>query len=76
MSRMTGYRCSGCLAMFHSISAFDRHRVGKFAKGRGRGSRRCMSQTEMLVAGLACDEKGFWRSAQRIDIEQLRQRSA
>ncbi len=30
----------------------------------------------MLARGLACDEKGYWRSAQRIDLEQLRQRSA
>ncbi len=50
-------QCSSCLAYFNSITAFDKHRTGKFD-----GSRRCLSTDEMLAKGLGKTNDGFWLS--------------
>jgi hypothetical protein len=59
--------CSGCGTDFASVSAFDRHRVGKFEPLE----RRCMDETEMVAAGLELDPRGRWRIA--ADAERIRQ---
>jgi hypothetical protein len=48
-------RCPSCLAYFNSITAFDKHRTGKFD-----GSRRCLSTDEMLAQGFGKTSDGFW----------------
>jgi hypothetical protein len=61
--------CSGCRQDFSSVAAFDRHRVGSFDPF----DRRCMDETEMLVAGMEVDERGRWRIAlSDEDRERLR----
>jgi len=70
---MTGYRCEGCKAQFHRLGGFEKHRVGSFAKGHGRGKRRCLTPTEMGQAGLVQDAAGFWKFAAAHDFgEQSR----
>jgi hypothetical protein len=49
--------CSGCLADFASVSAFDRHRYGTYEPLE----RWCMDEAEMLAAGLEVDPRGRWR---------------
>jgi len=49
--------CSGCLADFASVSAFDRHRYGTYEPLE----RDCMDEAEMLAAGLEVDPRGRWR---------------
>jgi hypothetical protein len=48
-------RCSGCDKYFASTAAFDRHRTGDFRSGR-----RCRSEAEMLVRGMAKAANGYW----------------
>jgi hypothetical protein len=61
--------CCTCKLDFASVSAFDKHRIGKhgytFAEGlrmdppRDDG-RRCMDADEMSDAGIDLDERGRW----------------
>jgi hypothetical protein len=51
--------CSGCLADFASVSAFDRHRYGTYEPLE----RWCMDEAEMLAAGMEVDHRGRWRIA-------------
>ena len=60
MARCT---CTGCGRVFGSLSAFDAHRVGKFAKPGRRSERRCMTDEEMDLSRLASDAGGVFRGA-------------
>lgn len=48
-------KCSVCGHYFGGEIAFDKHRVGDMT------DRRCMSEQEMIDAGLHKDERGYWR---------------
>jgi hypothetical protein len=71
--------CCACLRDFSSVSAFDRHRVGKhtydFAQGMRfdppvEDGRRCLDEDEMLEAGMELDRRGRWCITR--DVEQAR----
>lgn len=60
--KLTGARCqcTACDEYFTSERAFDRHRMGEYAKpGHWQGTRRCMTQAEMDKAGFERNAKGF-----------------
>jgi hypothetical protein len=44
-----------CHGFFNSDSAFDKHRIGDFGVDR-----RCMTEQEMLQAGMVLNKDGFW----------------
>jgi hypothetical protein len=53
-----GHCTSGCHENFNSLTAFDRHRVGKFDPDE----RRCLTTAEMLAKGWTpSGEFGAWR---------------
>lgn len=54
-------QCCACLEYFASSSAFDRHRVGRYAKrGEWRGTRRCLTVEEMQSKGFELRAPGVW----------------
>lgn len=60
--RLTGCRCQcpSCGDYFASPRAFDRHRIGAYARpGEFKHSRRCMTLGEMLAVGWCRDARGF-----------------
>jgi hypothetical protein len=69
--------CRSCRRDFGSVSAFDRHRVGRHAytfregleQGREDG-RRCLDEDEIWAAGMALDARG--RRAITRDVERAR----
>ena len=65
--------CRSCGLDFSSLSAFDRHRVGKHELDwpEHPDGRRCMSEPEMVEGGMEIDPRGRWRDAVS---EQDRQR--
>jgi hypothetical protein len=48
-------RCRECGDVFNSVTAFDRHRVGKYPN-----QRRCMSAAERRAEGMSRNDAGFW----------------
>ena len=61
--------CTSCKTDFASVSAFDRHRVGRHAYTFREGlemvpmrddGRRCLDTFEMRTAGLQRDRRGRW----------------
>lgn len=53
-------QCANCGEYFGSARAFDRHRVGDYAKpGEWRGNRRCLTVPEMMAAGWCRNARGF-----------------
>lgn len=53
-------QCTVCGEYFGSDRAFDRHRLGDFAKtGEWRHDRRCLTAAEMDAAGWAWNGRGF-----------------
>jgi hypothetical protein len=56
--RLTGDRnqCPGCLGLFNSSKAFDKHRTGDHANN----GRRCFTPAEMLARGMSKGASGFW----------------
>jgi hypothetical protein len=56
---LTGQRnqCPSCNLYFNSNLAFDLHRTGDHGVDR-----RCRSEKEMLVKGMALNASGFWVS--------------
>lgn len=48
-------QCAGCHEFFGSVSAFDRHRVGKPGVDR-----RCRSEFEMFARGMSRSDAGLW----------------
>jgi hypothetical protein len=66
--KLTGQKnqCRGCGKYFQSNHAFDKHRTGSLGtppsggKRALRGTRRCLSETEMLAAGMVLKASGFW----------------
>jgi hypothetical protein len=69
--------CRSCREDFGSVSAFDRHRVGrhtytfreKLELGRENG-RRCLDTDELEAVGMALDARGRWVIT--ADIERAR----
>lgn len=60
--RLTGCRCqcAVCGEYFGSERAFARHRVGDYAAPRQwRGTRRCLSVSDLLGAGWHRNVRGF-----------------
>jgi len=49
--------CRGCNKVFGGVEAFDMHRTDPYMP---RGSRRCMTDEEMLSKGLHQSKKGWW----------------
>jgi len=67
--------CVACGEVFKSTAGFDKHRAGGFEEpiyepratgktlkvvGYTPHSRRCMTVTEMLAAGMLKNDKGWW----------------
>lgn len=55
--------CPACGVLFNSSTAFDKHRIGYFSapiKGGAQFPRRCMTEEEMLAAGMGVNKRGFW----------------
>lgn len=52
-------KCANCGRLFGSLSAFDRHRVGRYRDQ----SRRCMTEAEIALSRLASDSRGVYRDA-------------
>jgi|GEM_PF-5228188 len=71
----TGHcRCEGCGQKFYSMTAYESHRVGSFAQGRSKHTRRCLSAKEMQAKGMQTSSKGVWNSGQfqrRIEQAEL-----
>lgn len=66
--RLQGARCqcTMCGDYFASVRAFDRHRVGDYAKpGHWQGTRRCMAQAELDAAGFERNAYGCRREPTR-----------
>lgn len=66
--------CRSCGEKFGSVSAFDRHRVGKHAFTFTEGLRmdppredwrRCLDTDELALAGWNRDSYGRWRQARQ-----------
>jgi|GEM_PF-1557872 len=51
-------QCSGCGEFFNSLSPFDKHRIGRHGVDR-----RCLSEPEMLEAGMDKNTAGYWVTA-------------
>jgi hypothetical protein len=69
--------CTACRRDFSSVSAFDRHRIGKhshdFVEGLRLGfedGRRCLDEDEMRSAGMALGRRGRWTITR--DVEAAR----
>lgn len=59
--RLRNY-CPRCGEDFNSLNAFDRHRVGRHnAPAGSKRARRCLTETELVEAGLHRDAYGRWR---------------
>ena len=56
--KITGVRCKcrTCGEVFRSAAGFDKHRVG----AHGTADRRCMTEVEMTLAGMARGKDGLW----------------
>ena len=54
--------CPSCGRLFRSSHAFDKHRIGNFDMPTRFYDfpRRCMTEEEMLAAGMAQNARGFW----------------
>jgi hypothetical protein len=63
MIRLTASRnqCAGCLELFNSTSAFEKHRVGEFNKQPSL--RRCLTVDEMIARDMVKNAAGFWVTA-------------
>lgn len=59
--KLTGQKslCRSCGLVFRSVAAFDKHRTGSHPKGE----RRCMTEQEMVDAGMAVNYQGLWVTA-------------
>lgn len=61
--RLTGNRCEcpTCGELFSRTRAFDRHRIGAYAKpGEWKDSRRCLTPEEMTARGWQRNAAGAW----------------
>lgn len=54
-------QCRGCSEYFNSNFAFDKHRTGS----HHHGTRRCMTEEEMLSIGMSKRKDGFWVGEKR-----------
>jgi hypothetical protein len=71
--------CRACNRDFTCATAFDRHRTGSFRKG----TRRCMTDSEMLLHKLELKASGRWgwridewKRAQITEYQQKRRQQA
>ena len=64
--------CCACNTDFASVSAFDKHRIGKHAYAHSEGltknppvedGRRCMDEDEIRAAAMELDARGRWTIA-------------
>jgi hypothetical protein len=54
-------RCGACGQRFRSLSAFDMHRTGEYARtARQKHSRRCLSVAEIVTKGMRQAGNGAW----------------
>lgn len=53
--------CSVCGRRFGGVEAFDTHRVGHVSVRVGEQRRRCMTDEEMITAGLQHGDRGWGR---------------
>jgi hypothetical protein len=62
MPRLTGSRCQcpTCGDYFNGLDAFDRHRIGSYAKSGQPDTRRCLAVAEMQARGFIRNAAGFW----------------
>jgi hypothetical protein len=67
MPKLTGNRsqCPTCGDYFNGLDAFDRHRVGNYAKPGQPNTRRCLAVAEMEAAGFIRNAAGFWMTDSR-----------
>lgn len=63
-------QCPTCLELFNSVAAFDKHRTGRF--GAPARPRRCLTAAQMLAAGMARNERGFWVTERMGDAAKRR----
>lgn len=68
--KLTGQQnqCPTCGRFFRSIAGFERHRTGKI----GAGTRRCMTEAEMLTAGMGQNAGGWWVASVMTDEQKAR----
>ena len=67
MPKLTGNnkcQCGACKLYFGSVYAFDKHRVG------GHGDRGCLPLSSLVQNGWREDDKGFWRTPRREDVDK------
>jgi hypothetical protein len=71
MSRLNGDRnqCPTCDIYFNSSIAFSKHRVGRHGIDR-----RCMTEPEMLAAGMGLNTHGYWTASVMPEEEKLRRK--
>ena len=51
--------CRACGEVFNSLSAFDRHRIGKYP------NKQCLTAEELTEKGWKQNTKGYWRQPKR-----------
>lgn len=76
--------CKACNTTFVSITSFDMHRIGDFEMpiyrvkkdstptrdviGYKPSTRRCMTQDEIIAAGMVQNDKGWWGTGVVLDF--------
>lgn len=65
--KLTGNRCQcpTCGEYFNGVQPFDKHRVGHYANGGQRNTRRCLAVAEMEARGWTRNAAGFWTTEAR-----------
>jgi len=68
--QLTGNRCQcpACGEYFTSSRAFDRHRIGGFARQSVPNMRRCLTAAEMDGAGFDRNARGFRGEPERMPL--------
>lgn len=61
------WKCEGCGKGFRSVTAFDMHRTGDYAKRNH--TRRCLPTAEMREKGMIMQPNGAWSGPARIESE-------
>jgi hypothetical protein len=67
MPRLTGSRCQcpTCGDYFNGLDAFDRHRIGNYAKPGQSNTRQCLTVAEMIAARFIRNAAGCWMTDSR-----------
>jgi hypothetical protein len=53
-------RCDVCGQRFRSLTSFDMHRTGAYARGREKHTRRCLRVEEMAAKGMRRNDHDAW----------------